>query len=168
MRYHRITYTDVNNGQGNRVTLWLSGCSHHCPGCHNPQTWAFHSGREFTEEAKEKLFEILSLPYVDGVTLSGGDPLDSAAELLPLVHEIRERYPEKNIWLYTGYEEEEIKDNPLFMDVVKAGVDIVVVGRFILSQKTTTLPFRGSTNQKILAFDRESGEFNEVDDSTFD
>jgi hypothetical protein len=88
MKYVKITYTDVNNGLGNRVTLWISGCSHHCKGCHNPETWDFNYGREFNEEVENKLFEILDLPYIKGLTLSGGDPIDSAEDVLELVKEV--------------------------------------------------------------------------------
>ena len=147
MKYVKITYTDVNNGLGNRVTLWVSGCSHHCPGCHNPETWDFNFGKEFDEEAKNKLFEILELPYVKGLTLSGGDPLDSAEDVLELVKEVKKKFPKKDIWLYTGYcfnsEDEKFFE-------IKDYVDVFVDGPFIEELKDTSLPFRGSKNQRCI------------------
>lgn len=147
MRYNKITYTDINNGLGCRVTLWVSGCSHHCPGCHNPQTWDFMGGNEFDDEAKEKLFGILSLPYVKGLTLSGGDPMDSYASVAELVREVKERFPDKDIWLYTGYAMEQV----IAMDVMDmlSDVDYVVDGPFVEAKKDASLAFRGSSNQKI-------------------
>lgn len=106
MNISGISYPDVNNGLGCRVTLWVAGCSHHCKGCQNKETWDKKSGRVFSKEDKDKLFEILSKPYIKGLTLSGGDPLDSFNEVLQLVKEIRDTFGStKDIWLYTGYTE---------------------------------------------------------------
>lgn len=147
MKYVKITYTDVNNGLGNRVTLWVSGCSHHCKGCHNPETWDFDYGREFDEEAKNKLFEVLDLPYVKGLTLSGGDPLDSKDDVLKLVKEVKEKFPKKDIWLYTGYC---FETNSVIFDELTKFIDVIVDGPFVEELRSTTLPFRGSSNQRIL------------------
>ena len=144
MRYHKITYTDVNNGLGCRVTLWISGCTHHCKGCHNQETWSFESGRLFDDEATEKLFEILSLPYVKGLTLSGGDPVDSCEDVIALLKEMKEKFPEKDVWLYTGYQMCELFENEILNYV-----DYVVDGKYVEEERDTTLAFRGSKNQKI-------------------
>ena len=147
MKYVKITYTDVNNGLGNRVTLWVSGCSHHCDGCHNQETWDFDYGREFDDDAKNKIFEILELPYVKGLTLSGGDPLDSKEDILKLVKEVKSKFPNKDIWLYTGYCFDTKSDK---FDEIKDFVDVIVDGPFVKELCSTDLPFRGSRNQHIL------------------
>lgn len=105
MNYHNITYPDMLNGDGLRVVLWLSGCSHHCKGCQNPQTWDTNSGIPFNKEAKEELFRELNNDYISGITFSGGDPLheNNLDEVLQLITEIRAEYPNKTIWLYTGF-----------------------------------------------------------------
>lgn len=123
MNYHNLTYTDMNNGSGLRVVLWLSGCSHKCKGCQNPQTWDANSGIPFDESAKEELFRELDKDYISGLTLTGGDPLfdGNLDSVLDLVTEVNERYntpqdtnrirlssPQKSIWLYTGFYLEEI------------------------------------------------------------
>lgn len=111
MNYHNIIKDDLRNGPGIRVTLFVSGCNHMCPGCQNPETWDVDSGIEFDNDAKKELFEILSRDYIDGITLSGGDPLhpDNVAEIDELTSEIRARFGEsKNIMLYTGYTLEQL------------------------------------------------------------
>ena len=115
LRIIDITSPDINNGTGVRVTLWIAGCSHHCKGCHNQWTWKYDQGKVF-ESHKHEIFEelskILDHDYIDGLTLSGGDPLcqdnDGLCELNSIIEWFRNRYPEKNIWLYTGYTKEEI------------------------------------------------------------
>ena len=151
MKFQTITYPDV----GCRVVLWIQGCTHHCRNCQNPQTWDFHKGRDFTKEYKEKLFNILSLPYIKGLTLSGGDPLDSFEDTLSLVKEIKEMFPDKDIWLYTGYTFEEIlKSNK--SDILPF-IDYIVDGTYKEELKDTTLAFRGSSNQII--WENKDGEF---------
>lgn len=100
----------MNNGDGLRVVLWLSGCSHHCYNCQNPQTWNPDNGIPFDEDAKQEIFEELSKNYISGITLSGGDPLyqENVSQVLPLIKEIKEKFPDKTIWLYTGYTYEQI------------------------------------------------------------
>ena len=119
MRYHNITKDDMLNGEGLRTVLWVAGCSHHCPQCHNPVTWDINGGLVFDEQAKEELFEELKKDYVSGVTFSGGDPfhLENREEIGALAKEIREKFPDKTIWLYTGYRWEEIKWLP-FLDQI--------------------------------------------------
>ena len=156
MRIHKITYPDVNNGLGCRATVWVSGCSHHCKGCHNKETWSFNCGKVFDEGYKEKLFEILSLPYMKGLTLSGGDPLDSYEDVLALTKEVREKFGNtKDIWLYTGYTMEEINKNG-FSEILEY-IDFVVDGRYEEKQRDVTLAFRGSVNQCI--YEKKDGKF---------
>ncbi len=105
MRYHNITKDDMLNGDGLRVCLWVAGCTHACKDCHNPITWDICGGIEFDEAAKQELFETLAKPYISGITLTGGDPLhpQNREPIGALVREIREKFPNKTIWLYTGF-----------------------------------------------------------------
>ena len=156
MNISGISYPDVNNGLGCRVTLWVSGCSHHCKGCQNKETWDKKSGRAFSKEDKDKLFEILSKPYIKGLTLSGGDPLDSFNEVLQLVKEIREIFGStKDIWLYTGYTLEQINNSE--KKEILPYVNYLVDGLFELDKRDITLKFRGSTNQII--WENRNGKF---------
>lgn len=147
MRYHNITKDDMLNGEGLRGVLWLAGCSHHCPECQNPITWDACGGLPFDEEAKKELFEYLERPYVSGLTLSGGDPLfmGNRDEVGSLMAEVKEQFPEKTIWMYTGYNWEEICDLP-YMKLV----DVLIDGRFIAAQKNIKLHWRGSANQRVI------------------
>ena len=146
MRIHGITYPDINNGLGCRVTLWVSGCIHHCKGCHNSETWDFNSGRAFTDEDKTKLFEILDKPYIKGLTLSGGDPLCSYNDILNLVKEVKEKFPTKDIWLFSGFTMDEIKNN--YKEILQY-IYVIVDGKYVKELKDTSLKFRGSSNQNI-------------------
>lgn len=147
MQYHNITKDDMLNGDGLRVVLWVAGCGHACPGCHNPVTWDENGGLPFDEAAKQELFDELSKDYVAGVTFSGGDPLYPAnrEQIGALAQEIRARFPDKTIWLYTGYRFEQITDLPFL-----AAIDVVVDGPFIEAQKDTQLHWRGSANQRVI------------------
>ncbi len=147
MRYHNITKDDMLNGEGLRVVLWVSGCAHACPGCHNPVTWDAESGLPFDAAAKAELFEELQKDYIAGVTLSGGDPLYPANReaIAALCQEIKDHFPDKTIWLYTGYKWEEIRHLPLIQNV-----DVVVDGRYIEAARDTLLPWRGSENQRVI------------------
>lgn len=157
MNYQSITYPDVNNGLGCRVTLWVSGCPHHCKGCHNQHTWDANSGIPFSNKSKEQLFEILSNPYIKGLTISGGEPLFSynISELADLVEEIKIKFPTKDIWLYTGYTLDEIKNMLYILDVnsflytILLNIDYIVEGRYEENLRDTSLAFRGSSNQNI-------------------
>lgn len=148
MRFHNITYPDVNNGEGCRVTLWVAGCTHHCKGCHNPQTWSFKSGREFTEDIKNKLYNVLRLPYIKGITLSGGDPLDSFDDIFELVKDIKNSFNDKDIWLFSGYTLEDIQNSE--KKIILEYIDVLVDGEFKEELKDLSLKFRGSSNQRIL------------------
>ena len=146
MRYHNITKCDLLNGDGIRVVLWISGCRLHCQGCQNPQTWAFNSGIKFDEADKVELFEALDKPYIKGLTLSGGNPVDSYDEILPLVKEVKERFPTKDIWLYSGYTLAELEQN---YNEILSYVDVIVDGAYVESCRDVSLHWRGSANQKV-------------------
>lgn len=147
MYYHNITKDDMLNGDGLRVVLWVAGCSHGCPECHNPVTWDPLGGILFDGKAKEELFGQLEKDYTSGITYSGGDPLfpGNRACITELAREIRQSFPNKTQWLYTGYEWEEIKDLP-----VLKYLDVVVDGRFEADLKDTQLHWKGSANQKVI------------------
>lgn len=147
MRYHNITKDDMRNGDGLRVVLWLSGCSHHCKGCQNPITWDPDDGILFDENAKKEVFDQLDKPYISGITFSGGDPLHSAnrVEVTGLMEEIKEKYPDKTIWLYTGDSWESCSHYPLMKYV-----DVLVDGEFILEQRDVKLLWKGSKNQRVI------------------
>ena len=147
MRYHNITKDDMLNGDGLRAVLWTAGCPHKCPGCHNSVTWDENGGLEFDNNAKSELFEMLGKPYISGLTLSGGDPLlpSNRAELTELIKEVKSKFSNKTIWLYTGYLWKEIKDLELINYI-----DIVVDGRFLENLKKTQLKWRGSSNQRVI------------------
>ena len=147
MRYHNITNDDMLNGDGLRVVLWVAGCSHHCKGCQNPITWDPNGGIPFDEAAKQEIFEQLDKDYISGITFSGGDPLHAANEagVTALAKEIGEKYPSKDVWLYTGYRWEEICDHEIIQYT-----DVLVDGRFILEQLDVTLPWKGSPNQRVI------------------
>ena len=149
MNYIKITKNDIANGPGVRVTLWAAGCSLHCEGCHNPQTWDFNAGKLFDEMAKQELFEALSKPYVQGITFSGGNPLDRPYEAFILINEIKSKFPDKDIWLYSGYTYEEIcMSREKFKAIL--GIDVLVDGPYIEEQRDIMLPFRGSKNQRLI------------------
>jgi anaerobic ribonucleoside-triphosphate reductase activating protein len=147
MQYHNITKDDMLNGDGLRVVLWTAGCSHGCKGCHNPVTWDPNGGIEFDNKAKEEIFEQLNKDYVNGITYSGGDPLFCGNRecITGLVKEIKEKYPHKTQWLYTGYKWEEIKDLPLVKNL-----DVLVDGKFEIEVKNTQLHWKGSANQNVI------------------
>ncbi len=147
MKYHNITYDDMNNGDGLRVVLWLSGCSHRCDGCQNPITWNPDSGLDFDQSAKYEIFEQLKQDYISGITFSGGDPLfiNSRKAVTEFAKEIKEKFPNKTIWMYTGYLWEDIKD----LDVIRL-VDVLVDGKFVRELNDNTLKWRGSSNQRVI------------------
>lgn len=148
MNYLTIYKSSLSDGIGWRVVLFVSGCSHKCKGCHNPQSWDANAGKPFDDTIKEYLFKAIDKEEIDGLTLSGGDPLfrGNRSEITKLCKEFKEKFPNKNIWLYTGYLYDEIKD----LEVMNY-VDVVVDGPFILEERDTTIPFRGSTNQRIIS-----------------
>lgn len=147
MNYHNIVKDDMLNGDGLRVTLFVSGCSHNCPNCQNPQTHSPTSGIEFDVSTLSEIFEQLDQDYISGLTLSGGDPLycDNRAKIYYICNKVKQLYPNKNIWLYTGYRWEEIKDLLLLKYV-----DVLVDSRFIQALANENYHWAGSTNQRII------------------
>ena len=147
MRYHNITKDDMLNGEGLRVVLWVSGCSHHCEGCHNPVTWDPTGGIPFDAAAEQELLDALGRDYISGITFSGGDPLyeGNRGEVARLAKKIKQAYPNKSIWLYTGYRWEEISALPLMQYI-----DVLVDGKFVADLKDTKLHWKGSFNQRII------------------
>lgn len=158
MNYSAIKKTDIANGSGVRVSLFVSGCTHRCNGCFNEETWDFNAGNPFTDRVSEEILSALSPEYISGLTLLGGEPLEphNQTALYELVRKAKELYPEKNIWCYSGYTFEsdilahegaahcEVTDNLLKL------IDILVDGEFILEKKNITLKFKGSENQRII------------------
>ena len=147
MRYHNITTDDMLNGDGLRVVLWVAGCSHCCPGCQNPVTWDIRGGIPFDRAAREEIFRELDKEYISGITFSGGDPLhpSNRQEVAELIQEIKGRYPEKTIWLYTGFLWEAIVGQPA-MELV----DVVVDGEFDRELLDVKLKWKGSSNQRVI------------------
>lgn len=172
MNYHKIEKTSIANGTGIRVVLWVSGCSLYCKGCHNPETWCIDSGKLFDESAKQELFEALDKPYIQGITFSGGHPLEkeNVEDIYNLILEIRNRFPKKDIWIYTGLTWESLfldEDNlseivyDQFRRAILLESDIVVDGRYIEEQRDITLKYRGSKNQRVIDV-KKTLEKNEI------
>ena len=155
LRILDITAPDINNGNGIRVTLWVSGCTHKCKGCHNSWTWNYNQGKIFAEDSDEilnKLSNWLSRDYVDGLTISGGDPLDqdknTLFELKQIVNWVKMNFPSKTIWIYTGYTYEELNEYQL---AVVENIDVLVDGPYKEELRDIAhCPFRGSTNQRLI------------------
>ena len=147
MRYHNITKDDMLNGDGLRVVLWVAGCTHCCKGCQNPVTWDPDGGLHFDEGAKKEIFDQLDKSYISGITFSGGDPLHPAnsLEIKNLMKEIKEVYPTKTIWIYTGSDWEDIYQMSLLQYV-----DVLVDGEFVQELKDNKLLWRGSSNQRVI------------------
>lgn len=147
MNYHNITKDDMLNGDGIRVVLWVAGCNHNCKDCQNPITWDVCGGVPFDESAKKELFDELAKDYVSGITFSGGDPLHPQNRdfITALSAEIKDKFPNKTQWLYTGFTWENIKD----LDIIN-NLDVVVDGEFETEHRDTTLRWRGSPNQNVI------------------
>ncbi|MFI3209593.1 MAG: anaerobic ribonucleoside-triphosphate reductase activating protein [Peptostreptococcaceae bacterium] len=147
MKYHNITKCDLKNGEGIRVVLWVSHCEHYCTNCHNPETWNKDSGIPFDLDAKNELFEELKKDYVSGITLSGGDPLSTLnrEEILLLLKEIKDNFKDKNVWCYTGYSYEDIK-NLKHLEYI----DVLVDGKYIEKLSKPNPRWRGSYNQRVI------------------
>ena len=147
MNYHNITKDDMLNGDGLRVVLWVSGCTHRCFECQNPETWEVASGIEFDKSAHDELFEALSWEHISGITFSGGDPLHpfNREEVFRLIKKIRTELPNKTIWLYTGFLWEEICNIPEIADI-----DVVAEGKFVQELLDPKLHWVGSSNQRVI------------------
>ncbi len=147
MNYHNITKDDMLNGEGLRVVLWTAGCTHCCEGCQNPETWDVAGGIEFDEAAEKELFEDLNNDYVAGITFSGGDPLHpfNRETVLRLANKVKQQYPNKTVWLYTGYLWEEV-----IKSVDVKDIDVLVDGEFVKELNDNNLHWIGSSNQRII------------------
>ena len=157
MHYGEIKKCDIANGEGVRVSLFVSGCTHHCPGCFNRETWDFCYGKEFTGETEEELLKALEPGYINGLSLLGGEPFEPENQevLVPFLRKVRERYPDKTVWCYSGYlfDKELLRESRArcgLTDEMLSMIDILVDGRFVESLKDITLVFRGSSNQRVI------------------
>lgn len=157
MNYAQIKKTDIANGIGVRVSLFVSGCTHHCQGCFNGETWDFSYGKEFTRQTEEALLQALQPSYITGLSLLGGEPFepDNQRALLPFLRRVKECYPQKTIWCYSGYlfDRELLEESRArceTTDEMLALCDVLVDGEFIQEQKDISLRFRGSKNQRII------------------
>ena len=159
MNYEKIDKCSVSNGVGVRTVLWVSGCDIHCRNCHNQQTWDFNSGIPFTENTMQELLYDLSKPYIKGLTLSGGHPLDphNAPKVLEIVKRVKMVFPNKDIWIYSGYVWEDIIKNETLREILKY-TDVLVDGAYIDELRDISLPFRGSSNQRIIDVEKSLAE----------
>lgn len=158
MNYGKILYCDTGNGIGCRTVIFVSGCRHHCKECFNPMTWDFQYGKPYTTQTKEKIIESLEKPYINGITILGGEPFEpeNQLEIKDLVQSIRQTLPDKTIWIYSGYLWEEllgkqpsICHTEHTMDIL-SNTDILIDGEFEIEKKNIMLNFRGSENQRII------------------
>lgn len=167
MNYGEIKNYDIANGEGVRVSLFVSGCTHHCKNCFNPETWNFEYGKPFTKETENYIIECLSPSYIDGLSLLGGEPFepDNQKVLLPFLRRVKNDLPNKTIWCYTGYlfDKELLNESRArceFTDKMLSLIDVIVDGEFIQDLYDISLAFRGSSNQRIIDVQKslESGE----------
>ncbi|SEL65712.1 anaerobic ribonucleoside-triphosphate reductase activating protein [Butyrivibrio sp. ob235] len=178
MNYGEIKTTDIANGTGVRTSLFVSGCTHHCKGCFNEETWDFNFGKPFTKEVEDEIIESLKPAYVNGLTILGGEPMEIQNQkvLRPFIERVRREFPNKSIWVYSGYLWEELTDeenkrcHSEDTEPILSIIDVLVDGEFKLELKNISLRFRGSSNQRVINVPatRESGsvvlsEFGEND-----
>lgn len=147
MKYSQIRSLDIANGPGCRISIFVSGCEHRCKNCFNPETWNFDHGKEFIEDTLDGILELAKPSYIAGLSVLGGEPVHprNLPEVLKLTRKFKEVYPEKDIWLWTGYQLEDV-----FEDLADSGIDVVVDGKFVEELKDLRLKFRGSSNQRII------------------
>ena len=167
MNYGEIKNYDIANGEGVRVSLFVSGCTHHCKNCFNPETWSFEYGKPFTKETEDYIIECLSPDYIDGLSLLGGEPFEPQNQevLLPFLRRVKNELPNKNIWCYTGYlfDRELLSESRArceFTDEMLSLIDVLVDGEFVQDLYDISLAFRGSSNQRIIDVQKslETGE----------
>lgn len=167
MNYGEIKNYDIANGEGVRVSLFVSGCTHHCKNCFNPETWSFEYGKPFTKETEDYIIECLSPDYIDGLSLLGGEPFEPQNQeaLLPFLRKVKNELPNKNIWCYTGYlfDRELLSESRArceFTDEMLSLIDVLVDGEFVQALHDISLAFRGSSNQRIIDVQKslETGE----------
>ena len=173
MHYGEIKNCDIANGEGVRVTLFVSGCTNHCKNCFQPQTWDFNYGNPFTEETEAELFRLLSPRYIRGLTLLGGEPFEPENQraLLPFLRKLRRELPEKTVWAFTGFTWEELHTEGSHprceaTDELLSLIDVLVDGRYVEELKDIGLRFRGSSNQRLLDLNatRASGKLTLLPD----
>lgn len=166
MNYCNIKKCDIANGIGVRVTLFVSGCTHHCKGCFQPETWDFNYGKPFTEATENELLEAMAPDYINGLTLLGGEPFEPENQrvLVGFLKKVREKYPQKSVWCYSGYVYEELTGDSRarceVTDEMLSMIDVLVDGEFVQEKKNISLQFRGSENQRIIDLNktRDAGE----------
>lgn len=167
MHYGTIKNCDIANGIGVRVTLFVSGCRNKCKNCFQPETWNFQYGTPFTEETQEYILKLLEPAYITGLTLLGGEPFEAEnqRDLLPFLKRVREKYPQKSIWAFSGFTLEELRNPECrgcceVTEEILSMLDVLVDGRFVEELKSIALRFRGSSNQRVIDMKktRESGE----------
>lgn len=167
MNYGEIKDCDIANGVGVRVTLFVSGCTNRCPGCFQPETWDFNYGKEFTSETEELILNMLEPSYINGLTVLGGEPFEPQNQevLMPFLKKVREKYPEKTIWSFSGFVLEDLvkEGTHCHTDITKEmldTLDVLVDGRFVQELKNIQLRFRGSENQRLIDMNktREAGK----------
>lgn len=147
MRYNKIRKMDISNGPGIRVSIFMQGCSFHCKDCFNSETWDFKAGKEFNDEIINKVLDLASLPHIVGLSILGGEPMhpNNREGTIKLAKAFKKRYPNKDIWVWSGYLFDELKDIEGL-----SYIDTLVDGRFVLEQANPTLKFRGSSNQRVI------------------
>ncbi len=156
MHYGAIKKRDIANGPGVRVSLFVSGCTHHCPGCFNRDTWDFAYGEPFTPQTEQEIIDLMAPQYISGLSLLGGEPMEvqNQRALLPLLRKIKAQYPTKTVWCYSGYVLEELagasRARCEVTDELLSLIDVLVDGRFIAAKKDIRLRFRGSSNQRLI------------------
>lgn len=157
MHYGNIKTCDVANGVGVRVTLFVSGCTNHCEHCFQPETWDFNYGQPFTRETEDEILELLSPSYINGLTLLGGEPFEVSNQraLYPFLIRVKERYPQKTIWAFSGFTFEELSDSNSshhceVTSYILSMLDVLVDGRYVDSLRNLSLKFRGSSNQRLI------------------
>ena len=157
MHYGELKKCDIANGIGVRVTLFVSGCTNHCPDCFQPQTWDFDYGKPFTDETKAEIFAELDKPFINGLTVLGGEPFEPENQrvLVPFVRRVRETYPQKTVWAFSGFTLEELRTEGSHprceaTDELLSMLDVLVDGRFVEALKDISLRFRGSSNQRLI------------------
>ena len=147
MRFAQIRKEDISNGPGIRVSLFVQGCNRHCDGCFNPETWDYDKGQIFNRRIQELFLDLGKEKRITGFSILGGEPLDQDERMLELIKKIKERYPDKTIWMWTGHTYEDLTDEQ--MEIVKL-IDVLVDGPFVISQRCPSKRFRGSMNQRII------------------
>ncbi len=157
MNYAKIKNFDIANGEGVRVSLFVSGCTNHCKNCFQPETWDFNFGSKFTAETEDEIIKMLGSPFINGLTLLGGEPFEPQNQevLLPFVKKVVKVYPEKNIWAFTGFLYEDLLRDGSYprskaTDELLSMIDVLVDGRFEEDKKNLSLKFRGSSNQRLI------------------